>query len=308
MSANPLPHPSDELLTRKEAAHLLGVEPNTLARWLSCGRGNNGEDRGPACVRGEYGMVLYRRSDVLAWARERGLWTAARSGRPSLGRSGRPPLGRPALGQHAARRPSPDESATERQAPPQAAPPAIQAPNGQLQARLDRNQAELGRNQAELERVKAELEKSQADADQLRLELEKSQAGGEAESRGEELRQAEQIMLHCLEKHLRSSTPLMVSKVVQDGEAIERDYIVSAGGGRSKLWAVACPECGHHVGSGKEYLGLTGGLAGEYTCGKCAARLLVAETSSPYVLPSGRATAVPTVSVLSLKPAKREAK
>ena len=298
MSANPLPHPSDELLTRKEAAHLLGVEPNTLARWLSCGRGNNGEDRGPVCVRGEYGMILYRRSDVLAWARERGLWTAARSGRPALGRSGRPTLGRPVWSQHAARRPSPDEAATECQAPPQA-PPAIHAPNGHLQAKLDRNQAEL-------ERVRAELERSQADADQLRSELEKSQAGGEAEPRGEELRQVEQIMLRCLARQLGFDAPLMVSKVVQ-GEVIESDYI-NSGGLRAKLWMVACPECGNPVGPEKRYLGLTGGLTGDRVCGKCSVRLLVAETSSPLSPPSERATAVPTVSVLSLKPSKQPAK
>ena len=61
-------NPADELLSRREAALLLGVEVNTLARWLCYGRGNNGDDRGPSCVRGEGGRIFYRRGDVVAWA------------------------------------------------------------------------------------------------------------------------------------------------------------------------------------------------------------------------------------------------
>ena len=125
-----------------------------------------------------------------------------------------------------------------------------------------------------------------------------SQAGGEAER----LRQVEQIMLRCLARQIGSKTPLRVSKVVQNGEVVENDYMVSSGGRKVKLWKVACPECGNNVGPEKVYLGLTGGLTGERSCSKCAARLLVAETSPRFVSPAESATATPTVSVLSLKP------
>ena len=104
-------NPADELLSRREAALLLGVEVNTLARWLCYGRGNNGDDRGPSCVRGEGGRIFYRRGDVLAWAEARDL-------RLSSGLSARPAPRPSSVGRRSARRYPP----TRTNSPPQAAP------------------------------------------------------------------------------------------------------------------------------------------------------------------------------------------
>ena len=98
---------------------MLGVEPSTLARWLSRGRSDNGADRGPPCVRGEHGLMLYRRSDVVAWAEARGLW-------PASGLSVRPAPRPSSMGRRAARRYPSTHSSLLQAAPwpqaPQAAP------------------------------------------------------------------------------------------------------------------------------------------------------------------------------------------
>ena len=52
----------DRLLTRKEAAEILGFQPQTLARWKWEGR----EDR-PREVRVGSRAIRYRASDLLQW-------------------------------------------------------------------------------------------------------------------------------------------------------------------------------------------------------------------------------------------------
>jgi predicted DNA-binding transcriptional regulator AlpA len=61
----------DRLLTRKQAAEILGFQPQTLARWKWEGR----EDR-PLEVRVGSRAVRYRASDLVRWI-------AARSERPA---------------------------------------------------------------------------------------------------------------------------------------------------------------------------------------------------------------------------------
>ncbi len=61
----------DRLLTRKQAAEILGFQPQTLARWKWEGR----EDR-PREVRVGSRAVRYRASDLV-------LWIAARAERPA---------------------------------------------------------------------------------------------------------------------------------------------------------------------------------------------------------------------------------
>jgi predicted DNA-binding transcriptional regulator AlpA len=63
----------DRLLTRKQAAEILGFQPQTLARWKWEGR----EDR-PREVRVGSRAVRYRASDLVRWI-------AARSERPADG-------------------------------------------------------------------------------------------------------------------------------------------------------------------------------------------------------------------------------
>jgi predicted DNA-binding transcriptional regulator AlpA len=57
----------DRLLTRKQAAEVLGFQPQTLARWKWEGR----EDRPPE-VRVGSRAVRYRSSDLARWIAERG--------------------------------------------------------------------------------------------------------------------------------------------------------------------------------------------------------------------------------------------
>lgn len=63
----------DRLLTRKQAAELLGLQPQTLARWKWEGR----EDR-PQEVRVGLRAVRYRTSDLIRWI-------ATRAERPAVG-------------------------------------------------------------------------------------------------------------------------------------------------------------------------------------------------------------------------------
>ena len=63
----------DRLLTRKEAAKILGFQPQTLARWKWEGR----EDR-PREVRVGSRAVRYRASDLVCWI-------AARAEQPADG-------------------------------------------------------------------------------------------------------------------------------------------------------------------------------------------------------------------------------
>jgi len=56
----------DRLLTRKQVAEVLGVQPQTLARWKWQGR----EDRPPEVRIGR--AVRYRASAVFRWIAERG--------------------------------------------------------------------------------------------------------------------------------------------------------------------------------------------------------------------------------------------
>jgi len=63
----------DRLLTRKQAAEILGFQPQTLARWKWEGR----EDR-PLEVRVGSRAVRYRASDLVRWI-------AARAERPAEG-------------------------------------------------------------------------------------------------------------------------------------------------------------------------------------------------------------------------------
>jgi predicted DNA-binding transcriptional regulator AlpA len=63
----------DRLLTRKQAAEILGFQPQTLARWKWEGR----EDR-PREVRVGSRAVRYRASDLVRWI-------AARSEQPADG-------------------------------------------------------------------------------------------------------------------------------------------------------------------------------------------------------------------------------
>ena len=63
----------DRLLTRKQAAEILGFQPQTLARWKWEGR----EDR-PLEVRVGSRAVRYRASDLVRWI-------AARAERPVEG-------------------------------------------------------------------------------------------------------------------------------------------------------------------------------------------------------------------------------
>jgi predicted DNA-binding transcriptional regulator AlpA len=57
----------DRLLTRKQAAEVLGFQPQTLARWKWEGR----EDRPPE-VRVGNRAVRYRASELSRWIAERG--------------------------------------------------------------------------------------------------------------------------------------------------------------------------------------------------------------------------------------------
>lgn len=57
----------DRLLTRKQAAEVLGFQPQTLARWKWEGR----EDRPPE-VRVGSRAVRYRASELSRWIAERG--------------------------------------------------------------------------------------------------------------------------------------------------------------------------------------------------------------------------------------------
>jgi len=52
---------TQELLTREEAAELLGIRPQTLAAWKCLGR------QGPPYVRVGMRAIRYRRSDLEAW-------------------------------------------------------------------------------------------------------------------------------------------------------------------------------------------------------------------------------------------------
>ena len=52
----------DRLLTRKEAAEILGFQPQTLARWKWEGRENR-----PREVRVGSRAIRYRASDLLQW-------------------------------------------------------------------------------------------------------------------------------------------------------------------------------------------------------------------------------------------------
>ncbi|GDX96178.1 hypothetical protein LBMAG47_18420 [Planctomycetia bacterium] len=56
----------DRLLTRKQAAEVLGFQPQTLARWKWQGR----EDRPPEVRVGR--AVRYRASELSQWIAERG--------------------------------------------------------------------------------------------------------------------------------------------------------------------------------------------------------------------------------------------
>lgn len=56
----------DRLLTRKQAAEVLGFQPQTLARWKWQGR----EDRPPEVRVGR--AVRYRASELSRWIAERG--------------------------------------------------------------------------------------------------------------------------------------------------------------------------------------------------------------------------------------------
>jgi predicted DNA-binding transcriptional regulator AlpA len=56
----------DRLLTRKQAAEILGFQPQTLARWKWEGR----EDRPPEVVVGRR-AVRYRASDLAKWIEAR---------------------------------------------------------------------------------------------------------------------------------------------------------------------------------------------------------------------------------------------
>lgn len=58
---------NDRLLTRKQAAEVLGFQPQTLARWKWEGR----EDRPPE-VRVGSRAVRYRASELSNWIAERG--------------------------------------------------------------------------------------------------------------------------------------------------------------------------------------------------------------------------------------------
>jgi predicted DNA-binding transcriptional regulator AlpA len=62
----------DRLLTRKEAAEILGLQPQTLARWKWEGR----EDR-PREVRVGSRAIRYRASDLLQWIAARAEHPAA---------------------------------------------------------------------------------------------------------------------------------------------------------------------------------------------------------------------------------------
>jgi predicted DNA-binding transcriptional regulator AlpA len=66
----------DRLLTRKQAAEILGFQPQTLARWKWEGR----EDRPLEVLVGSR-AVRYRASDLVRWI-------AARSERPAEGTRG----------------------------------------------------------------------------------------------------------------------------------------------------------------------------------------------------------------------------
>jgi predicted DNA-binding transcriptional regulator AlpA len=70
--------PSEHLLTRKQAAAILGLEPQTLARWKWEGR----EDRPPEVVLG-IRAIRYRESDLIRWIEDR-------TGGPSSPRQPRP--------------------------------------------------------------------------------------------------------------------------------------------------------------------------------------------------------------------------
>ena len=56
----------DRLLTRRQAAEVLGFQPQTLARWAWAGR----EDRPPEVKVGR--SVRYRASELSRWIAERG--------------------------------------------------------------------------------------------------------------------------------------------------------------------------------------------------------------------------------------------
>ena len=314
MSANP----ADELLSRKEVALLLGVEVSTLARWLCYGRGNNGDDRGPSCVRGEGGRIFYRRGDVVAWAEARDLrlssgFAACPAPRPSS-------VGRRAVRRYPpTRTSSPPQAAPWPQAPqaapwqasqvapwqaPQAAPwpqapqaaPWPQAPQAAPwqapQAApfppsvvLGQSQAELEQSRAELGRVRAEL----ADA---------------------ERRCAVENILLCYLARMLSKTqsgfgrPVFVdvTKVIESTNVVSHEYM-NVDHHKSKIWKVECPECGGFATQELPHSKLTG----LNPC-MCGARLLVVETSPWLESPVDRANATPTVSVLSLKSSKQGAK
>jgi len=55
----------DKLMTRREVAEMLGMQPNTLARWAW-------KKEGPPFIKVGPKAVRYRRSEVMAW-----LWRRA---------------------------------------------------------------------------------------------------------------------------------------------------------------------------------------------------------------------------------------
>ena len=284
MSTNPV----DEILTRRQAADLLGLEPGTLARWLCYGRSNNNEDRGPACVRGERGLILYRRSDVVAWAEARGLW-------PASGLAARPAPRPSSVGRRAVRRCPPPQVApwqAPQAAPWPQAPQAAPWPQAPQAAPWQAPQAApfppsvvLGQSQAELGRVRAEL----ADA---------------------ERRCAVENILLCYLARMLSKTqsgfgrPVLVdvTNVIENANIVSREYMI-IDHHKSKLWKVECPHCGDFASQELPHSKLTGLNPCE-----CGARLLVVETSPWLESPVDRANATPTVSVLLLKSSKQGAK
>ena len=335
MSTNPV----DEILTRRQAADLLGLEPGTLARWLCYGRSNNNEDRGPACVRGERGLILYRRSDVVAWAEARGLW-------PASGLAARPAPRPSSVGRRAVRRCPPPQvapwqapqaapwpqapqaapwqapQAVPWQAPqaapwpqaPQAAPwqapqaaPWPQAPQAAPWPQAPQaapwpqapQAAPWQAPQAAPFPPSVVLGQSQAELGRVRAEL------ADAERRCA----VENILLCYLARMLSKTQsgfgrPVLVdvTNVIENANIVSREYMI-IDHHKSKLWKVECPHCGDFASQELPHSKLTGLNPCE-----CGARLLVVETSPWLESPVDRANATPTVSVLLLKSSKQGAK
>ena len=64
---------TEQLLTTRQAAAMIGIHPRTLTRWRLAGRG-------PKARRLAYRTVRYREQDVLAWLRQFDLTSTNREG------------------------------------------------------------------------------------------------------------------------------------------------------------------------------------------------------------------------------------